>query len=80
MLPSRLTPGTAKPLMRPEGVLPLQPRSATDGGSPFRSLVPYLECATGQVYVSIGWICSLGNYLTVGGWSLFLDVVLPLGT
>jgi hypothetical protein len=35
--------------MRPEGVLPLQPRSATDGGSPFRSLVPYLECATGQV-------------------------------
>jgi hypothetical protein len=46
MLLSKLTLGTAKPLTRPEEVLPTRPRSATDGGSPF-SLVLYPERATG---------------------------------
>jgi hypothetical protein len=47
MLLSKLTPGAAKLLMRPEEVLSMEPRSATDGGSPCLSLVLYPECATG---------------------------------
>jgi hypothetical protein len=39
MLLSKLTLGTAKPLTRPEKVLPTGPRSATDGESPCLSLV-----------------------------------------
>jgi hypothetical protein len=46
MLLSRLTPGTAKPLMRPEEVLPMGPHSATGGGPPCLNLVPYLERTT----------------------------------
>jgi hypothetical protein len=47
MLLSKLTPGTAKPLTRPEEVLPMGPRSATDGEPPCLSLLPYHERATG---------------------------------
>jgi hypothetical protein len=47
MLLSKLTPGIAKPLMRPEEVLPTGPRLATDGGSPCLSLVLYPERASG---------------------------------
>jgi hypothetical protein len=47
MLLSKLTPRAAKPLTRPEGVLPMRPRSATNGGPPCLSLVPYPERATG---------------------------------
>jgi hypothetical protein len=47
MLLSKLTPGTAKPLTRLEEVLPKGPHSATDGGLPCLSLVPYPERATG---------------------------------
>jgi hypothetical protein len=47
MLLSKLTPGAAKSLMHPEGVLPIWPRSATDGGPPCLSLVPYPERTTG---------------------------------
>jgi hypothetical protein len=46
MLLSKLTPGTAKPLTRPEEVLPIGLRSVTDGGLPCLSLVPYHERAT----------------------------------
>jgi hypothetical protein len=46
MLLSKLTLGAAKPLTRPEEVLPMGPRSATDGGPPYLSLVPYPERAT----------------------------------
>jgi hypothetical protein len=47
MLLSKLPSGAAKPLTRPEEVLPMGPRSATDGGPPCLSLVPYPERATG---------------------------------
>jgi hypothetical protein len=47
MLPSKLTPGAAKTLTRPEKVLPMGSRSATVGGPPCLSLVPYPERATG---------------------------------
>jgi hypothetical protein len=47
MLLSKLTPGTAKPLTRPEEVLPMGPRSATDSGPPCPSLVTYPERAIG---------------------------------
>jgi hypothetical protein len=47
MLPRRLTLGMINPLTRPEEVLPLGPRLATDGGPPCLSLVSYLERATG---------------------------------
>jgi hypothetical protein len=47
MLLSKLIPGVAKPLTRPEKVLPMEPRSATDGGPPCLSLVLYPERATG---------------------------------
>jgi hypothetical protein len=47
MLLSKLTPSAAKPLMRPEKVLPTGPRSATDGGSPYLSLVLYPERVAG---------------------------------
>jgi hypothetical protein len=47
MLLSKLTLGATKFLTRPEGVLPLGPRSATDGGPPCLILVPYPERATG---------------------------------
>jgi hypothetical protein len=47
MLLSKLTPGAAKPLMRVEEALPMGPRSATDGGPPCLSLVPYPKRATG---------------------------------
>jgi hypothetical protein len=46
MLMSKLTPGAAKPLARPEEVLPTGPRSATNGGPPCLSLIPYPERAT----------------------------------
>jgi hypothetical protein len=46
MLLSKLTPITAKPLMRPDEVLPTGPRSATSGGPPCLSLVLYPERAT----------------------------------
>jgi hypothetical protein len=46
MLLSKLTPRVAKPLMRPEEVLPMGSRSATDGGPPYLSLVSYPERAT----------------------------------
>jgi hypothetical protein len=39
MLLSKLTPGVAKPLTRPEEVSLRGPRSGTDGGSPCLSLV-----------------------------------------
>jgi hypothetical protein len=47
MLLSKLTPGVAKPLTRPEETLPMGPRSSTDGGPPCLSLFPYPERATG---------------------------------
>jgi hypothetical protein len=47
MLLSMLTPGGAKPLTRPEEVLPKGPHSAIDGGSPCLSLVLYHERASG---------------------------------
>jgi hypothetical protein len=47
MLLSKLTPSTAKPLTRPEKVLPTGPRLATNSGSPCLSLVLYPERATG---------------------------------
>jgi hypothetical protein len=47
MLLSKLTPDSAKPLTRPEKVLPLGPCSAIDGGPPYISLVPYPERAIG---------------------------------
>jgi hypothetical protein len=47
MLQSKFAPDTAKTLMRPEEVFPMGPRSATDGGPPCLSLVPYPERATG---------------------------------
>jgi hypothetical protein len=47
MLLSKLTPSAAKPPTRPEEVIPMGPRLATDGGPPYRSLVPYPERATG---------------------------------
>jgi hypothetical protein len=47
MLQPKLTSGAAKPLKRPEEVLPMEPRSATNGGPPCPSLVPYHERATG---------------------------------
>jgi hypothetical protein len=47
MLLSKLTPGAAKPLTCPEKVLPMWLRSATDGGPPCLSLVPYPKHATG---------------------------------
>jgi hypothetical protein len=47
MLLSKLTTGAAKPLTRPEEVLPMGPHSAIDGGLPYLSLVPYPERATG---------------------------------
>jgi hypothetical protein len=47
MLLSKLTPGATKPLIRPEEVLPMGPRLATDGRPPCLSLVPYPEHATG---------------------------------
>jgi hypothetical protein len=47
MLLSKLTPDTTKLLRRPEEVLPMGPRSATDDGPPCLSLVPYPECAIG---------------------------------
>jgi hypothetical protein len=46
MLLSKLTRGAVKPLTLPEGVLPMGPRSATDGGPPCLSLVPYPEHGT----------------------------------
>jgi hypothetical protein len=42
MLQSKLTSGAAKPLT-PEGVLPMGPRSVTDGRPSCLSLVPYPE-------------------------------------
>jgi hypothetical protein len=45
MLLSKLTPGAAKPLTRPEEVLPTEPRSATDGGASCLSLILYPERA-----------------------------------
>jgi hypothetical protein len=47
MLLSKLTPGAAKPLTRPDEVLSIGPRSATDGGPSCLCLVPYPERATG---------------------------------
>jgi hypothetical protein len=47
MLLNKLTPGVAKPLTRREEVPHTGPRSATDGGSPYLSLVLYPECASG---------------------------------
>jgi hypothetical protein len=47
MLLSKLTPGAAKPPMHPEEALPMGPCSATDGGPPYLSLVPYLDRAKG---------------------------------
>jgi hypothetical protein len=47
MLLSKLTPGAAKPLIHHEEVLLMGPCSATDGGPPCLSLVPYPERATG---------------------------------
>jgi hypothetical protein len=47
MLLSKLTPGAAKPPMRPEGVFLMGSRLATDGGPPCFSLILYPECATG---------------------------------
>jgi hypothetical protein len=46
MLLSKLTPSAAKPLTRPEEVLPMGPRSATDGGPSYLSLVSYPEHVT----------------------------------
>jgi hypothetical protein len=45
MLLSKLIPDAAKPLMRPEEVLPTGHRSATDDGSSCLSLVLYPERA-----------------------------------
>jgi hypothetical protein len=47
MLLSKLTPGKAQPLIRHEEVLPTGPRSATDGGSPYLSLILYPERISG---------------------------------
>jgi hypothetical protein len=47
MLLIKLTPGTAKPLTRPEEVLPMMLRSATDGGSPYLNLILYPERISG---------------------------------
>jgi hypothetical protein len=47
MLLNKLTPGAAKPLTRPEEVLPTGPHSAANGGPPCLSLVSYPERATG---------------------------------
>jgi hypothetical protein len=47
MLLSKLTPGAAKPLTRPEEVYLRGPRLATDGGLPCLSLVMYPERASG---------------------------------
>jgi hypothetical protein len=47
MLLSKLTLGAAKPPARHVEVLPVEPHSATDGGPPCLSLVPYPERATG---------------------------------
>jgi hypothetical protein len=80
MLLSKLTPGTAKPLMCPEEVLPTGPRSTTTSELPCLSLIPYLERATGKAYVSIGRIFSLDASLTISGGSLCLGQVLLLGT
>jgi hypothetical protein len=41
MLLSKLAPGAAKPLTRPEEVSLWAPRSVTDGGSPCLSMVLY---------------------------------------
>jgi hypothetical protein len=46
MLLSKLTSGAAEILRRPEEVLPLVPRSATDGGLSCLSLVLYPQRAT----------------------------------
>jgi hypothetical protein len=46
MLLRTLTPSAAKPLARPEGVLPMGRRLATDGGSPCLNLFLYPERAT----------------------------------
>jgi hypothetical protein len=47
MLLSKLTPGAAKHLTRPEEVSLRGRHSATDGGSPYLSLVLYPERASG---------------------------------
>jgi hypothetical protein len=47
MLLNKLTSSAVKPLTRPEEVLPMGPHSATDGGPPCLSLVPYPGRATG---------------------------------
>jgi hypothetical protein len=47
MLLSKLTPDAVKPVTRPEKALPIGPCSATDGGLPWLSLVPYHERTTG---------------------------------
>jgi hypothetical protein len=47
MLLSTLAPSAAKPLTRPEEVLPTGHRSATDGESPYLNLVLYHERALG---------------------------------
>jgi hypothetical protein len=46
ILLSKLTPSAAKPLTRPERVLPMGPHSATDGGPSCLSLVLYLKRIT----------------------------------
>jgi hypothetical protein len=47
MLLSKLTPDAAKPLTRPEEVLPNEPRSAINDGLPCLSLVLYPERDSG---------------------------------
>jgi hypothetical protein len=47
MLLRKLTPGAAKPLTRPEKILPVGTCSATDSGSSCLSLVLYPERAGG---------------------------------
>jgi hypothetical protein len=55
---SKLTPGAAEPPTRLEGVLPMGPRSATNDGPPYLSLVPYPE-ACYRLSLGVCWTCLL---------------------
>jgi hypothetical protein len=71
MLPSKLTPGAAKPLTRPEEDSLRDPRSTTDGGSPcpvqaklrclLNGLVPWVPASS----PAVGRCASVWSYCLV---------------
>jgi hypothetical protein len=70
MLLSKLTPGAAKPLMRPEGVLLMGPRSVTNGEPSYLSLVPYPERY--RLSLCVHWTSLLTGCLPHHQW--WIDV------